>query len=350
MALVIAAHDMTTEPAPIQRFDAFTLDRANRALLRDGQAVDIGSRYFDALVLLVDNRGELVSKDRFMDEVWRGIPVTDEALTQCIRALRRALGDEASNPRFIETVPKHGYRFLAPPPVASEAETGLPLSRLAGACTLGGLAAGIVGGLVYGVLAGTGGGAGVLMLAAMVGALGLLGGAGLGTGMAATLGWRGKVDPAMIGGAMVGGLLVGALGNMLGREGLALLTGEAVGAVTGPFEGVVLGIATGTAAWLALSGKAKRMVLLAAPVIGALAGAAIHLAGGTILAESLWSVQLALPGFQLEMERLGLLTGSHRFTALAQAVTAMAESALFTEAMALAALIARRGSPRTESD
>ena len=49
-----------------------------------------------------------------MGEVWRGIPVTDEALTQCIRTLRKQLGDDAARPRFIETVPKNGYRFVAP--------------------------------------------------------------------------------------------------------------------------------------------------------------------------------------------------------------------------------------------
>ena len=98
---------MTDRP-PILRFADFALDRADRQLCRDGVPVELGSRYFDALVLLVEARGALVSKDRFMDEVWRGIPVTDEALTQCIRTLRRALGDEAGNPRFIHTVPKHG--------------------------------------------------------------------------------------------------------------------------------------------------------------------------------------------------------------------------------------------------
>ena len=57
--------------------------------------------------------GTLVTKDGFLDEVWAGVPVTDEALTQCIKSLRRALGDDAARPRFIETVPKHGYRFIA---------------------------------------------------------------------------------------------------------------------------------------------------------------------------------------------------------------------------------------------
>ena len=61
-----------------------------------------------------------MSKDRFLDEVWRGVPVTDEALTQCVRTLRRQLGDDAAEPRFIETVPKHGYRFIAPVRMAED--------------------------------------------------------------------------------------------------------------------------------------------------------------------------------------------------------------------------------------
>src|SRR3954454_7035282 len=96
------------------RFDRFCLDPADRRLLRDGQPVELSARYLDALALLVREAGKLVSKDRFLDEVWSGVPVTDEALTQCIKTLRRQLGDDAARPRFIETVPKHGYRFIAP--------------------------------------------------------------------------------------------------------------------------------------------------------------------------------------------------------------------------------------------
>src|SRR3982750_2856308 len=95
------------------RFDVFTLDQGDRQLLRDGKAIDLNARYLDALALLVSEPGKLVSKDRFLDEVWRGVPVTDEALTQCIKTLRSKLGDDAAAPRFIETVPKHGYRFIA---------------------------------------------------------------------------------------------------------------------------------------------------------------------------------------------------------------------------------------------
>src|SRR3569833_3702183 len=94
-------------------FEKFILDPDDRPLRRGSDAVELSGRYFDALALLVREHGKLISKDRFLDEVWRGVPVTDEALTQCVRPLRRQLGDDAGRPRFIETVPKHGYRFIA---------------------------------------------------------------------------------------------------------------------------------------------------------------------------------------------------------------------------------------------
>ena len=88
----------------------------------------------------------------------RGVPVTDEALTQCIRTLRRQLGDDASRPRFIETVPKHGYRFVALVDSSSAPASATRPVRfsvrevvlLGGAGTVGGGLAGFVGGLFYG--------------------------------------------------------------------------------------------------------------------------------------------------------------------------------------------------------
>ncbi|WP_375290715.1 transcriptional regulator [Qipengyuania sp.] len=138
----------------ILAFESFALDRANRRLTRDGEPVELGSRYLDALLLLLAEPGALVTKERFMKDVWRGIPVTDEALTQCIRTLRRALGERAGEARFIETVPKHGYRFVADVvrPIAcvpgdylvgfSSAPQG---GRIAGAATIGGGLAGALG-------------------------------------------------------------------------------------------------------------------------------------------------------------------------------------------------------------
>lgn len=105
------------------RFERFFLDPHDRQLRRDDAPVELNARYLDALALLVREQGRLVSKERFHEEVWRGVPVTDEALTQCIRTLRRQLGDDAASPRFIETVPKHGYRFIAPVTLADH-ETG----------------------------------------------------------------------------------------------------------------------------------------------------------------------------------------------------------------------------------
>src|SRR6478735_1658446 len=111
------------------RFRDFLLEPRERRLLRAGAPVELNARYFDALALLAREQGRLVSKDRFLDEVWRGVPVTEEALTQCIRTLRRQLGDSATNPRYIETVPKHGYRFIAA--VAADGESPTAASTTA---------------------------------------------------------------------------------------------------------------------------------------------------------------------------------------------------------------------------
>src|SRR5688572_9560053 len=186
------------------RFEGFELDPGNRRLSRDGAPVELNARYLDALVLLAGERGRLVSKDRFLAEVWRGIPVTDEALTQCIKTLRRQLGDDAANPRFIETVPKHGYRFLASVEVAGVAQpeaagTAAPASLapwqrflvLGMAGAIGGGAAGLTGGLLYGfagvstpVQPGVGALSVLLVVTAVCIAVGAIGGAGVGFGIA----------------------------------------------------------------------------------------------------------------------------------------------------------------------
>src|SRR5215475_10726761 len=104
------------------RFDEFYLDGANRQLWRGGEPVPLNSKYLDVLLLLVSDSGLLVGKQRIFDEVWQGVFVTDAALTQCIKDIRRQIGDDASNPRYIKTVPKHGYTFIG---VASPADPGL---------------------------------------------------------------------------------------------------------------------------------------------------------------------------------------------------------------------------------
>lgn len=293
-------------------FGEFAFDLAERRLTRGDREIDLGSRYFDALALLLAEPGTLVSKDRFMAEVWRGIPVTDEALTQCIRTLRRALGDDAAAPRFIATVPKHGYRFVAPvtvgPPAAAAAVPAGQRSdtaRIAGAGAVGGLAAGVVGGLVYGLfsLAGgkAGGGTGALVLLALGGVLGLLGGAGVGLGMALARRWQPASPAALPIGGAAGGLAVGAVGSALGSDGIVLVTGAQVTQVTGLFEGAVLGLATGVAATLFARCRSFGAALAGAAVVGLGAGWLIDAAGGRLLGGSLIEVEQRIASSRLSL-------------------------------------------------
>ena len=102
------------------RFDDFHLDAANRQLSRNGEPIPLSSKYFDVLLLLVSRSGQLVEKHRIFEEVWDGVFVTDAALTQCIKDIRKQLGDDASSPRYIKTVPKHGYVFIGRAVTAGE--------------------------------------------------------------------------------------------------------------------------------------------------------------------------------------------------------------------------------------
>lgn len=97
------------------RFLEFCLQPQERRLLTpDGRAVELTPRLYDALLFLVEHPGELLGNDRLMAELWPGLVVEENSLSQSISALRRALGDEAQHPRFIQTVPRHGFRFVAP--------------------------------------------------------------------------------------------------------------------------------------------------------------------------------------------------------------------------------------------
>ncbi len=94
------------------RFSDFTLSPRRRLLLREGREVPLIPRYFDLLVLLVERRHEAVHRRDIFDRVWTDVIVSDSALSQAIRTLRRTLGDDSREPRFIRTVARHGYRFV----------------------------------------------------------------------------------------------------------------------------------------------------------------------------------------------------------------------------------------------
>lgn len=362
------------------RFAEFVLDPADRRLSRGGAPVELNARYLDALALLVSEAGRLVSKDRFLDEVWRGVPVTDEALTQCIRTLRRQLGDEAGSPRFIETVPKHGYRFIAPvapahrpvsivpglpepspspaaPPIGFVAESaalrgwqGVLLT--AGSATVGGGIAGIIGGLFYGFAGasqplspGIGSASVLLVLVCLTLLAALAGAAGVGIGIAAAGLVGRRFGPWTIAGAAAGGLFVGAFGKLLGLDAFNLLLGRSPGDITGAAEGALLGVGVGLGAWLA--GRSPdpmplRRSMAIAGFCGAAAGMLITVLGGRLMGGSLDLLARAFPGSQLRLDQIGAMFGESGFGPISQIVTGGLEGLLFAAGIVGAIIVARR--------
>lgn len=109
------------------RFGDFKLDLVEEVLRRGGDRVNINPRMFQVLRLLVERHGEIVTKDEFFEKVWGGSFVEDNNLSVTITALRKVLGDNAKQPRFIENVPRKGYRFVA----AIEPVTMVPVHPVA---------------------------------------------------------------------------------------------------------------------------------------------------------------------------------------------------------------------------
>jgi pimeloyl-ACP methyl ester carboxylesterase/DNA-binding winged helix-turn-helix (wHTH) protein len=95
------------------RFESFQLDVAERRLLRSGELVPLRAKVFDTLCILVENHGRLVRKDELMRRLWPDSNVEENNLDHNISKLRRALQEGASGRKFIETVPRQGYRFIA---------------------------------------------------------------------------------------------------------------------------------------------------------------------------------------------------------------------------------------------
>ena len=330
-------------------FEQFVLDPDDRQLRRGADPVELNGRYFDALALLVREQGKLVSKDRFLDEVWRGVPVTDEALTQCIKTLRKQLGDDAARPRFIETVPKHGYRFIAPVEGQAEkaalSEDWARFVRLSLAGTLGGGAAGVLGGLFYGFAAAPAGGGAIsvlLVMLALTAGLALAGGAGVAGGIAAAVFVRRQAWYWPVLGGAAGGILVGALVRLLSLDALSLLFGRSPGAVTGAPEGAVLGAAVGLGFVVATGRAQLRVGAPLAALVGGLGGLAIALLGGRLLGGSLDRLATAFPQSRLGIGQVGALFGEAGFGPVTALATSALEGALFAGCLVGAMLLADR--------
>ena len=369
---------------PHYRFGEFVLDVSDRQLWRSGARIDLNARYLDALVLLVQERGRLVEKDRFFDEVWNDVVVSDSALTQCIKEIRKQLGDDASNPRYIQTVPRHGYRFIgAVEPLGvdmlhsdapqREESTGAPQVGAAvdprsdeegwriwrdglqewGAGTLGGGIAGLLGGLLYGFgLASADAGVGtlstLLVLVSLNVLVGLTGGFGVSFGLAGA-GVAARFLPKMraplrIAGAASGGLFVGALVKLLGVDAFNLLFGRAPAGITGGPEGAVLGAALALGAHLGdrSGGAARWHAVAGAGLAGAVAGMLIPLAGGRLMGGSLDLLTQSFADSRLELDRFGPLFGELHFGRVTQVVLGSVEGFLFGSCVIGVIILTRR--------
>lgn len=98
-------------PVALYRFDRFVLDLSRGALLADGAECPLRPKCFALLRHLVENAGRLIGRDELMQAVWPGVFVTDDSIAQCVKDIRRALGDDEQ--RLLRTLPRRGYLFAA---------------------------------------------------------------------------------------------------------------------------------------------------------------------------------------------------------------------------------------------
>src|SRR6185503_2263094 len=105
---------MAEQTSDFYEFGRFRVKSDERLLLRGEDLVPLTPKAFDILLTLLENDGRIVNKDDLMKKVWPNTFVEEGNLTQNVSLLRKALGENANGPQFIETVPRRGYRFVAP--------------------------------------------------------------------------------------------------------------------------------------------------------------------------------------------------------------------------------------------
>jgi DNA-binding winged helix-turn-helix (wHTH) protein len=122
------------QPPQYLVFEPFRLDLRDERLWRGHEAIPLSPKNFAVLRCLVQQAGQLVTKEALLAAVWPDTVVSESILTVAMRTLRRVLGDRVRTPRFIETVHGRGYRFIAPVsttmPLASPAVLGRPRRSL----------------------------------------------------------------------------------------------------------------------------------------------------------------------------------------------------------------------------
>jgi len=113
----------------VYEFNGFRLEGTQRRLLYQGQPVPLKGKILDLLLFLVEMRGQLVMKEELMKKIWADSIVEENNITVSMSILRKTLGEDRSRPKFIETIPRQGYRFIAE---VIEVSTERPVTRDAG--------------------------------------------------------------------------------------------------------------------------------------------------------------------------------------------------------------------------
>src|SRR5579872_1526977 len=108
--------DNSPAPEASYSFGLYVLDPGDGTLTRDSVRVRVQEQPFRLLLLLVERAGQIVSREEIRNRLWpqNTFVEFDKSLGVAVLKVREALGDDASNPRFIETIPRRGYRFIAP--------------------------------------------------------------------------------------------------------------------------------------------------------------------------------------------------------------------------------------------
>ena len=107
----------TTLAAPKRvRFGVYEVDLRSSELRKQGRKIKLQEQPFRILALLLEQRGEVVTREELRKRLWSDDTFVDfdHSLNTAVMRLRESLGDSSDNPRFIETLPRHGYRFIAP--------------------------------------------------------------------------------------------------------------------------------------------------------------------------------------------------------------------------------------------
>jgi DNA-binding winged helix-turn-helix (wHTH) protein len=102
------------------RFGSFQIEPRTWLLTKDGQSVDLSPRLVEILAHIVSRGGEIVTKDELLDKFWADVNVSENTLTRAIADIRKAIGDDANAPLYLETASRRGYRFVGEKPLVSD--------------------------------------------------------------------------------------------------------------------------------------------------------------------------------------------------------------------------------------